>query len=181
MFTNRRAWGWRFGVVLLTLGSLVQGSVALAQAASAREARLAARYAMAKPEGPGPFPSVILVPGCQGFDRPQWKQRYEAVSRDLLGLGFAVIRADYLAASEAPNCELVMDPAEAAGDILVAARHLRAQPFIKADRIQVMSWSFGGGLSLGVLERLDPADRAGPPLLAGVVAYFPYLTLRRTW
>ena len=62
--------------------------------------------------------------------------------------------------------------------MLATARHLQAQPYVKADAVNAIGWSFGGGLVLGMLEQLSAA---GPHPVAAVVAYSPYLSLRRAW
>lgn len=167
---------------LLCIGALVASlggaPPAAAQPDAARLKRLQAAQAIEKPAGDGPFPAVVLAPGCQGFGHALYRGRYERATRELTGLGFVVARADYLAAAEAPNCDLVMDPEGAAADVLATARHLQSLPFVKPGAVNVIGWSFGGGLALGMLEKLEPA---GPRPVAAVVAYSPYLTLRRVW
>lgn len=160
-------------------------SVLLAVAASAwagsapeREARLAARYALEKPEGNGPFPAVMLVPGCQGFDRPLWKGRYERAARQLKELGFVVARVDYLAAGDVGSCDVIMNPAEVADDIVTTSKYLRAQSFVKPESINVLAWSYGGGAAFNALTKTESRD---PVRVAAVVAYYPYLSLARPW
>jgi dienelactone hydrolase len=151
---------------------------ALAEPSAAHLARLQASLAVDRPAGDGPFPAVILVPACRGFSDPVLRSRYEHAARELKALGFVVAHADYLAAVEAADCELVMDPAQAAADVLRAARHLQALPFVKPDAVNAIGWSIGGGLVLGMLEQVSTA---GESPVSAVVAYSPYLTLRRVW
>ncbi|MBI3154691.1 MAG: dienelactone hydrolase family protein [Burkholderiales bacterium] len=177
----RALWGKRLARALRRVALLVGVaalSTAWAEPSTAHLARLQAGYAIVKPPGDGPFPAVILVPGCQGFNHRLYRSRYERATGDLESMGFVVARADYLAAIEASSCDLVMDPVQAASDVLATARHLQALPFVKPDAINVIGWSFGGGLALGMLEQLNPA---GPQPVAAVVAYSPYLALRRPW
>lgn len=171
-------WGRRAAALLLALLAGLAPPLATAQPSDAHLARLQARYAIDKPEGNGPFPAVILVPGCQGFDHKLYRGRYERASAELKSLGFVVVRADYLAAAEAASCDLVMDPALAATNVLTTARHLQTQTYVKADAVNVIGWSFGGGLALGMLEQLNPN---GSQPVTAVAAYSPYLALRRTW
>jgi dienelactone hydrolase len=177
----RATWSCRWARALRRVALLV-GAAALspawAEPSAAHLARLQAASAIEKPPGDGPFPAVILVPGCQGFNHRLYRSRYERTTGDLKSMGFVVARADYLAAIEASTCDLVMDPVQAASDVLATARHLQAQPFVKPDAVNVIGWSFGGGLALGMLEQLSPA---GPYPVAAVIAYSPYLALRRTW
>lgn len=157
---------------------LVASTQVWADSAAAREARLAARYSLEKPEGNGPFPAVMLVPGCQGFDPPLWKGRYERAARRLKGLGFAVIKVDYLAAGEVDTCQFIMNPAELADDIVTTTKYLRAQSFIKHEAINVLGWSYGGGAALNALTKTNSRE---PAQVATVVAFSPFLALLRPW
>jgi len=168
----------RFVGVLAMALAIGLPSVAVGQGAVERARLLEARQALSKPDGDGPFPAVILVAGCQGFDHPQFRGRYERLARELPALGFVAVRADYLAAAGASTCDLIMDPPAAARDILAVARQLRTLPFVKADAINVIGWSYGAGLALGTLSELTPGE---PSPVAAVVAYTPYLAMARPW
>ncbi|CAG1019880.1 hypothetical protein BURC_04805 [Burkholderiaceae bacterium] len=168
----------RWACVLALLLPTGLASQALAQDAASHTARLEAKFGLTKPEGTGPFPAVVMVTGCQGFEHPLYRGRYERFARDVAALGFVSIRADYLAAAAVGNCELIMDPEAAAKDILTAARHLRTLPFVKQDAINVVGWSYGGGLSLGLIEQLPAIE---PRPIATVIVYSPYLALFRPW
>lgn len=57
--------------------------LAAAQPSNAHLARLQARFAIDKPEGSGPFPALILVPGSQGLDHKFCHGRYERATAEL--------------------------------------------------------------------------------------------------
>jgi len=45
--------------------------------------RLSKHYRLEKPDGAGPFPAVMLVPGCSGFDADFQKEFYDSVKGDV--------------------------------------------------------------------------------------------------
>ena len=46
--------------------------------------QLSKHFRMEKPEGKGPFPAVMLVPGCRGFEFKSMKSQYDRV-QSILG------------------------------------------------------------------------------------------------
>ena len=46
--------------------------------------QLSKHFRMEKPEGKGPFPAVMLVPGCRGFELKSMKSQYDRV-QSILG------------------------------------------------------------------------------------------------
>ena len=50
--------------------------------------RLAENYLMQKPDGDGPFPAIIMVSGCSGFNSPAGKPVYDRVQGRLRDMGF---------------------------------------------------------------------------------------------
>lgn len=132
--------------------------------------RLIKNYRMEKPEGKGPFPAVMLVPGCSGFDANFQKAHYDRVQSRLVDLGFATLRVDYLAARNAILCWPDVVPEDVAGDIFIATEYLRQQPFVKKGAINVLGWSFGGA---GVLMALRHTRNREPAEVAAAIVYFP--------
>jgi dienelactone hydrolase len=70
-----------------------------------------------------------------------------------------------------------------AGDLEASLDHLRAQPFVDADRLAVIGWSHGGWT---VLDLLATAPAAGLRGLRAAVAFYPYCGVasaaaRRGW
>ena len=52
---------------------------------------LSKHYGLEKPDGAGPFPAVMLVPGCSGFDAKFAKGHYDGVQSHLVELGFVTL------------------------------------------------------------------------------------------
>lgn len=142
--------------------------------AEERQARLAARYALEKPEGNGPFPAVMLVPGCSGFEHRLWKGHYERTARQLKELGFVTIRVDYLAAADSSSCEVIMNPSELGDDVATAAKYLREQPYVKPDGINLLAWAYGGVPTFHALRKTESRE---PVQVAAAVAYYPSISL----
>ena len=83
---------------------------------------LSKHYRIMKPEGTGPFPAVMMVPGCSGFELG--KESYDRVQKRLRELGFATLRVDSLAARNATDCRLAqLLPQKGADDIYIAAEY----------------------------------------------------------
>jgi dienelactone hydrolase len=68
---------------------------------------LSKHYQLQKPDGRGPFPAVILVPGCSGFNAAFAKGHYDEVQNQLLEMGFVTLRVNYLAVRDVPICWLL--------------------------------------------------------------------------
>ncbi len=139
--------------------------------------RLAENYHMQQPDGDGPFPAVIMVPGCRGFNSPRLKPVYDRVQGRLRDMGFVVIRADYLAARNQDSCQYVSKKA-AASDLGVTVSYVRSQPFVKQRAINVMGWSFGGGTAFVALSK----GKSDTPIdVDAVIAYYPGCRSVRPW
>lgn len=160
------------------IGVALGVQLAWADSAAERQARLETHYRLEKPEGNGPFPAVMLVPGCSGFHNPSWKAHFDRVGGRLKEAGFAVIRVDYHAAGQVSTCEVIMNPTEVADDVATAVKFLRAQPFVKTDAINMLAWSYGGAAAFNALSE---SDGRTPAQVAAVVAYYPLIGLIRPW
>lgn len=138
---------------------------------------LSKHYRLEKPEGPGPFPAVMLVPGCRGFDATFAKARYDRVQNRLVELGFVTLRVNYLAARNASSC-MEAPTEDVAGDICIAAEYLRQQPFVKKEALNVLGWSWGGASALMALGRTQNRE---PAQVDTVVVYFPPCDEVKKW
>jgi dienelactone hydrolase len=133
--------------------------------------RLAKHYQLEKPDGAAPFPAVMMVPGCSGFDRELLKKHYDAVQSKFVKLGFVTLRVDYPAARSADSCWPDVMTREVADDICIAAEFLRQQPFVKEGTINLIGWSYGGG---GALHALGRSQNRNPVQVDAMVVYYPY-------
>ena len=115
------------------------------------------------PEGPGPFPAVVLLHGARGAGRPEsvWSQRF--------------VRAGYVT--------LVVDSGASTSGALYAAARLRARelvgavsslrtlPSVQGDSIAVLGRSHGAWAALIALARSYTKSPDISP--QAVVAFFP--------
>lgn len=129
-----------------------------------------------KPEGEGPFQTVLIVPGCSGP-----RADHLEYARDFRRLGFASLIVDsnaHRGLDSTSGCGLTTMPwpAELAGDVLVSLDHARRMPFVDRERIVLAGWSSGASAILDLLAmdlpRDLPTNLASPPGggLEGVVA-----------
>ena len=122
------------------------------------------------PDGPGPFPVVILLHGCSGV-RPiqsQWADR-------LRSWGYAALILDSFSARGSVNVcadanQPLVTPRDRAGDALSAALYLRTLPKIDGTRVAVLGDSHGGSTAVWV-TRVE-YERLYPGLLAASVDYY---------
>lgn len=141
------------------------------------------RYvASAAPSGQGPFPLVLFVSGCSGFEDARFADHYRAHSERLLRAGFAVARVDYLKARGVREACADRDAGtwepRVAADIHEVVQHL--PEILRADRARVfvVGWSMGGGAVLAALSTLVPS--ASSPI-AGAVALYPSCRAVSPW
>jgi dienelactone hydrolase len=124
-----------------------------------------------RPEGPGPFPAALLVPGCSGFHPKEGSAHHEAVARRLQARGYVVARVDYLAARAIRSCRgASVGTSEIGLDVLAVAAYLRADPDVRAMSIVAIGESLGGG---GVLAALGGVATGKPALLDRAIVYYP--------
>ena len=95
--------------------------------------RLSKHYRLKKPEGAGPFPAVMMVPGLSEFD-----VFYDSVQNQLVELGFVTLRVDYLAARNISGYDMAVSSEEVAADIGIAAEYLKKQAYIKKGSLNVL-------------------------------------------
>ena len=138
---------------------------------------LSKHFRLEKPKGEGPFPAVMLVPGCSGFDSETFVTHYERVQDQLVELGFVALRIDWLAVRNAANCYEV-DFENVAGDIGVVADYLRQQDYVKKSALNVLGWSYGGACALQALRDTQNRNSAD---VDSVIAYYPSCWIVKSW
>jgi dienelactone hydrolase len=122
------------------------------------------------PDGPGPFPVVILLHGCGGIGGGDW---YWA--RRLTDWGYAALVLDSFSARGvttvcAPQAQHLVTPQDRVADVLSAALYLRTLPKIDGARIGVLGRSHGGHTAALVTQ--DRYARLYPGLIEAVVDYY---------
>lgn len=137
------------------------------------QAALAPHYQVFRPEGPGPFPTVLFISGCSGFAHPRAPLHYDRIAERFRSQGRAVVFADYVRAhGVAEACRGVLSPNDVGDYVLASIAHLRTQPFIDSSRLDVIGWSLGGG---GVIAALA-ASEEGELQIRRAVALYPDCT-----
>ena len=137
---------------------------------------LSPHFKILKPDGEGPFPAVMMVPGCSGFNTPIGKPHYDSVQARLRNMGFVVLRVDYLAARGKTSCDGgAVAVADAARDVMAVSAYLQSRPYVKNGSINALGWSYGGAVVLAALSK--DAQTA----VDTVVAYYPSCRRVRPW
>ena len=136
-----------------------------------------------RPEGDGPFPTVVMLHGCGGVRRKdRWwaeafrEQGYVALVVDSLsGRG-------YLTWEDRKKICIGLDlwGSTRAGDLSASLAYVRGLPFVDAERIAVVGWSHGAWAALDFLASASPEMAEG---LRAVIAFYPYcgLVSRARW
>ncbi|MBI4590215.1 MAG: dienelactone hydrolase family protein [Candidatus Rokubacteria bacterium] len=121
-----------------------------------------------RPEGPGPFPAMVLLHGCGGVEalHGRW-------ARWLIERGYVALVVDsWTPRGIVENCSKdTPDPerTERFDDAFGALRYLQSRPFVDPHRIGAMGWSNGGVFAMAVINgpSLDRARKRGvmlPPV-----------------
>ena len=124
-----------------------------------------------RPDGPGPFPGIVMMHGCGGVRPPQhdWGRRLQA-------WGYVALIVDSFGPRSKTNiCYdfLGVDPRFARmPDAYVAKSFLAGQPFVEGRRIALMGWSHGGATTLFAVDDIYLAGIRSTPFTA-VVAFYP--------
>jgi len=132
-----------------------------------------------KPEGNGPFPSVIALHACGGLagrSEPVLP-RYRDWAIQLLKLGRAVLLPDSYGSRElGPQCRVkerhVLARRERVADIMAARQWLMKQPWAEHDRISLMGWANGASALLWAV-RPQLLSRSMGPDFRSAIAFYP--------
>ena len=122
---------------------------------------------LSRPDGPGPFPAVVVLHGCPGFFAG-----YVEIADQLKSWGYVALAVDSLGSREiGPRCGDGF-PAQAT-DAYAALKYLSQDASVDAARIAVLGYSMGGESALSTVERgrIDPPF---PEKFAVAVVYYPW-------
>src|SRR3954469_1564921 len=132
-----------------------------------------------KPDGAGPFPTVIALHGCGGLNghSDQILPRYRDWAEQLLKDGNAVLFPDSYGSRElGPQCRVkerrVQARRERVADILASQHWLSQQPWVSQDRISLIGWAHGAGAVLWAV-RPHLGSRMFEPDFRAAVAFYP--------
>lgn len=126
--------------------------------------------ALAKPDGNGPFPAVVLLHSCGGV-----MDHLHDWSRFFTERGYAVLMVDTFGSRGLGRCpngvhSSTLAQVEMVSDAYGALDYLAARPEIAADRIYVMGFSLGGWAVRTMASR-EPLSRANRRFRAGIALY----------
>jgi dienelactone hydrolase len=176
------------------LGAVVVAGGLAACAGTVREGSLATTapngaaeripVTVVRPDGPGPFPAVVILHDCSGLG-PRSSGAPARWSRELVARGYVVVIPDSFTTrgfpegvcTDASRSRGEVAPARRAVDAYAALAHARTLPFVDGRRVGVMGGSHGGSTTLAAMaaperewEALARAKRGG---FAGAVALYP--------
>ena len=131
-----------------------------------------------KPEGEGPFPTVIALHGCGGLGSHSDSvlPRYRDWAERLLKAGNAVLLPDSYGSRElGPQCRVkemhVKARRERVADIAASRAWLMKQSWVARDRVSLIGWANGASALLWAVRPQSAARDLGPDFRAAVAFY----------
>jgi len=135
-----------------------------------------------KPDGDGPFPTVIALHGCGGLGghSEQVAPRYRDWAEQLLKAGNAVLLPDSYGSRElGPQCRVAREREhrvsarrERVADILASRQWLVQQPWAAHGRISLLGWANGASALLWAV-RPQLSSRSVDPDFRSAIAFYP--------
>jgi dienelactone hydrolase len=131
-----------------------------------------------KPDGEGPFPTVIALHSCDGLGGHSEPvlPRYRDWVEQLLKAGHAVVLPDSYSSRElGPQCRTkerrVLARRERLADIVATRRWLVQQAWVAQDRVSLMGWANGASALLWAVR--PQSGRNDGPDFRSAVAFYP--------
>jgi dienelactone hydrolase len=131
-----------------------------------------------KPEGEGPFPTVVALHGCGGLGghADPVLSRYRDWAEDLLKAGNAVLLPDSYGSRElGPQCRVkeghVKARRERVADVVATRAWLMKQSWVARDRVSLMGWANGASALLWAVRPQNAARDAAPDFRAAIAFY----------
>jgi dienelactone hydrolase len=134
---------------------------------------------VSKPEGPGPFPAVVILHDCSGLG-PRSSGAPGRWARELGSRGYVTVIPDSFTTRGYPDGVCTdarpsrgeVAPTRRVGDAYDALAHARALPYVDGRRVGLMGGSHGGSTTLASMAVPQNAreKRAG---FAAAVALYP--------
>jgi dienelactone hydrolase len=132
-----------------------------------------------RPDGDGPFPSVIALHGCggSGSHSEAVLPRYRDWAEELVKSGHAVLLPDSYGSRElGPQCRVkerhVLARRERVADINASRQWLMQQPWAAHDRISLIGWANGASALLWAV-RPQLSSRGTDPDFRTAIAFYP--------
>jgi dienelactone hydrolase len=132
-----------------------------------------------KPDGDGPFPTVIALHGCGGLagHSEPIQPRYRDWAEQLLKDGNAVLLPDSYGSRElGPQCRVgerrIHARRERVADIVASRQWLMQQPWVAHGRISLLGWANGASALLWAV-RPQLSSRGAEPDFRSAIAFYP--------
>lgn len=151
------------------------------QAVDIPSASLTLHAQLYKPDGLGPFPTVIALHGCGGLGTQSEPvlPRYRDWAEELLRSGHAVLLPDSYGSRElGPQCRVnlkerrVLARRERVADVNASRQWLLQQPWVARDRISLMGWANGASALLWAV-RPQSLSRGTDHDFRSAIAFYP--------
>jgi dienelactone hydrolase len=144
----------------------------------------APEMALYKPDGPGPFPALVLHHQCGGLGQDRWQNLSMLEwARQAVGQGYVALVIDSLAPrgvkTVCMGAQGGVNFPRGVRDALQAADHLRRLEFVDKDRIALAGYSWGAMVAvLASSQRWANALAAGSRFAAAVSFYPGCFTIK---
>jgi dienelactone hydrolase len=121
---------------------------------------------LARPEGPGPFPAVVVLHGCNGFSPAS-----AAIADDLKSLQYVALTVDSFGVRDSTGeCGRFFIGQEV--DAYAALSYLSQLPFVDPNRVAVLGNSMGGYSALLAVQR-GAFEKSFDRKFRAAIAYYP--------
>ena len=159
-----RAYRFSAPVLLCIAGSLCAAEVSIPAGGSGSLRLPSAVY---KPEGPGPFPAIVILHDCSGLG-PRSSGSPKRWADEFVAKGYVAILPDSFAPRGHPDGICTVPPAQRnagvtpvhrANDAYAALAYLRTLPYVDGNRVAVMGGSHGGASTLATMVAPQAKDR----------------------
>ncbi len=136
------------------------------------------RAQLYRPDGAGPFPTVIALHSCGGLGSHSEAvaPRYRDWAEQLLKAGYAVLLPDSYGSRElGPQCRVkerrVLARRERVADIVATRRWLTQQSWVAQDRVSLIGWANGASSLLWAVR--PQSSRNDGPDFRSAIAFYP--------
>lgn len=143
------------------------------------------RASLFLPEGDGPHPAVVMLHGCSGAYGKDGRlnARHAMWGTTLAAKGYVALMLDSFSARGVQQlctirfADRSIKEADRIGDAYAALVYLRQLPQVDGQRVAVLGWSHGGGVTLDTITHRPESASTGNGFRAAI-AFYPSCTSR---